>query len=74
MRKRVELLINKCPFLALAEDYLQDYIRINVGSTDLSANHNIVQIVDVLSEYEKEPRHLHRLTFLCGSTSSFSLG
>ncbi|XP_065826207.1 probable ATP-dependent RNA helicase DDX5 [Oscarella lobularis] len=41
---------------SLAEDYLQDYIRINVGSTDLSANHNIVQIVDVLSEYEKEPR------------------
>eukprot|EP00118_Oscarella_pearsei_P011336 m.75665 g.75665 ORF g.75665 m.75665 type:complete len:173 (+) comp35943_c0_seq1:3-521(+) len=40
----------------LAERYLQNYVRVNVGSLALSANHNINQIVDVLPSYEKEPR------------------
>nr|CAD7260484.1 unnamed protein product [Timema shepardi] len=40
----------------MAEDYLQDYVQINVGSLQLSANHNIVQIVDVCQEYEKEAK------------------
>ncbi|XP_026486898.1 ATP-dependent RNA helicase p62 [Vanessa tameamea] len=38
----------------LAEDYLGDYVQINVGSMQLSANHNILQIVDVCQEHEKE--------------------
>jgi len=38
----------------LAEEFLTDYIQINVGSLQLSANHNILQIVDVCQEYEKE--------------------
>jgi len=39
---------------ALAEDFLKDYIQINVGSATLSANHSILQIVDVCQEHEKE--------------------
>jgi superfamily II DNA/RNA helicase len=39
---------------ALAEDFLKDYIQINVGSQTLSANHNILQIIDVCQEHEKE--------------------
>jgi len=39
---------------ALAEDFLKDYIQINVGSLTLSANHNILQIIDVCAEHEKE--------------------
>lgn len=39
---------------ALAEDFFQDYIQINVGSLTLSANHNILQIIDVCQEHEKE--------------------
>nr|CAD7589996.1 unnamed protein product [Timema genevievae] len=39
---------------ALAEDFLTDYIQINIGSLQLAANHNIVQIVDVCQEHEKE--------------------
>lgn len=41
---------------ALAEEFLRDYIQINVGSLQLAANHNILQIVDVCQEYEKEEK------------------
>jgi len=41
---------------SLAEDFLKDYIQINVGSLQLSANHNILQIIDVCQEYEKEQK------------------
>jgi superfamily II DNA/RNA helicase len=41
----------------LAHDFLsKDYIHINIGATDLSANHNILQIVDVCEEHEKETK------------------
>jgi len=40
----------------MAEDFLGRYIHLTVGSTDLAANHNILQIVDVCSEYEKEQK------------------
>nr|XP_008509240.1 PREDICTED: probable ATP-dependent RNA helicase DDX17 isoform X1 [Equus przewalskii] len=38
----------------LAEDFLRDYTQINVGNLELSANHNILQIVDVCMESEKD--------------------
>ncbi len=39
----------------LAEDFLEgDYAHINIGATELHANHNILQIVDVCDEYQKE--------------------
>ncbi|CAL8106988.1 unnamed protein product [Calicophoron daubneyi] len=38
---------------ALAEDFLYDYIQINVGSTKLSANHNIRQCVEIVRDSEK---------------------
>lgn len=40
----------------LAEEYLNDYIQINIGSLQLSANHNIDQVIEVLQDYEKERR------------------
>ncbi|KAK2581084.1 hypothetical protein KPH14_006125 [Odynerus spinipes] len=45
---------------ALAEDFLTDYTHLNIGSLTLSANHNIVQIVDVCQEFEKDIK-LYRL-------------
>ena len=36
----------------LAEDFLQDYVHINIGSVGLSANHNITQIVDVCEDHQ----------------------
>lgn len=38
----------------LAEDFLKEHIQINVGALQLSANHNILQIVDVCNDGEKE--------------------
>lgn len=39
---------------SLAEDFLTDYVQLNIGSLTLAANHNILQIVDVCQEHEKE--------------------
>ncbi|EZA54645.1 hypothetical protein DMN91_007010 [Ooceraea biroi] len=39
---------------ALAEDFLTDYIQINIGSLNLAANHNIRQIIEICQEHEKE--------------------
>ncbi|EFN81574.1 Probable ATP-dependent RNA helicase DDX17 [Harpegnathos saltator] len=41
---------------ALAEDFLTDYIQINIGSLTLAANHNIRQIVEICQEHEKETK------------------
>ncbi|XP_061740570.1 probable ATP-dependent RNA helicase DDX17 [Nerophis ophidion] len=38
----------------LAEDFLKDYVQINVGALELSANHNILQIVDVCMDSDKD--------------------
>lgn len=38
----------------LAEEFLREYVQINVGALQLSANHNILQIVDVCQEEEKQ--------------------
>lgn len=40
----------------LAGEFLKDYQQINVGSLQLAANHNILQIIDVCMEYEKETK------------------
>lgn len=40
----------------LAEDFLTDYVHINIGATSLHANHNILQIVDVCEEHQKEQK------------------
>ncbi|CAL8581353.1 ATP-dependent RNA helicase dbp2 [Xanthoria parietina] len=48
----------------LASDYLHDYIQVNIGSMDLSANHRITQIVEIVSEFDKRDKmtkHLERI-------------
>lgn len=40
----------------LAEEFLDEYIQINIGSLTLAANHNIQQIVEVCQEYDKETK------------------
>lgn len=40
----------------LVRDYLNDYIQVNIGSLDLAASHNIKQIVDVCTEFEKRDK------------------
>ena len=41
----------------LAEEFLTDYIQVNIGNLALSANHNILQIVDVCMDDEKEYKY-----------------
>jgi ATP-dependent RNA helicase DDX5/DBP2 len=45
----------------LAEEFLKDYIQINIGSLNLSANQNILQIVDVCDDSEKDTKLLKLL-------------
>ena len=40
----------------LAEDFLTTYIHITIGATELQANPNIKQIVEVCEESQKEIR------------------
>lgn len=42
----------------LAEDFLKDYVHINIGALELSANHNILQIVDVCNDGEKDDKYV----------------
>lgn len=46
----------------LAEEFLRDYIQINIGSLDLSANHNILQVIDVCEDSEKDTKLMKLLT------------
>jgi len=41
---------------SLADDFLKEPIQVNIGALSLSANHNILQIVDVCSEEEKDDK------------------
>ncbi|KAK0223056.1 P-loop containing nucleoside triphosphate hydrolase protein [Armillaria fumosa] len=49
----------------LANDFLRDMIQVNIGSMELTANHNIQQIVEVCSDFEKRgklERHLDKIS------------
>ncbi|KAI1213441.1 P-loop containing nucleoside triphosphate hydrolase protein [Annulohypoxylon truncatum] len=46
---------------ALAAEFQTDFIQVNIGSMDLSANHRITQIVEVVSEAEKRDRMIKHL-------------
>lgn len=46
----------------LANDYLKDYIQVNIGSLDLSANHRVHQIVKICSEFDKKDFLLKNVT------------
>jgi ATP-dependent RNA helicase DDX5/DBP2 len=45
----------------LASDFLNDFIQVNIGSLDLSANHRIQQIVEVMNDYDKRDRLIKHL-------------
>lgn len=47
---------------ALAEDFLKEYVQINIGALQLTANHNITQIIDVCEELDKMPKLLQLLS------------
>lgn len=57
----------------LAEDFLKDYVQINIGTTSIHANHNILQIVDVCQEYEKEKKLVKLLEEIMGEKENKTL-
>lgn len=50
----------------LAADYQQDFIQVNIGSMELSANHRIQQIVEVVTDFEKRDRMSKHLETIMG--------
>ncbi|KAG8811704.1 ATP-dependent RNA helicase dbp2, partial [Serendipita sp. 399] len=45
----------------LASDFLKDFIQVNIGSMELTANINITQTVEVVTEFEKRNKLLKHL-------------
>ncbi|EIW57832.1 DEAD-domain-containing protein [Trametes versicolor FP-101664 SS1] len=45
----------------LANDFLKDFIQVNIGSMELTANHSITQIVEVVSDFEKRAKLIKHL-------------
>jgi len=45
----------------LANDFLNDFIQVNIGSMELTANHNIRQIVSVCTDFEKRTKLIKHL-------------
>jgi len=56
----------------LAQDFLggSQFVHLNIGSDQLSANHNILQIVDVCQEWEKENKLSKLLEEMASDASS----
>lgn len=46
---------------AMASDFLDNFIQVNIGSMELSANHRITQVVEVVSESEKRDRMIKHM-------------
>lgn len=57
----------------LAEEYLNDYIQVNVGSLQLSANHNIEQVIEVVQDHEKERKLSSLLRELTSKDPTFKV-
>lgn len=45
----------------LAHDFLNDFVQVNVGSLELSANHAIEQNIEVCTDYDKDHLYLYFL-------------
>lgn len=45
----------------LASDFLNNFIQVNIGSLDLTANHNIQQNIEICTDYDKRNKLLKHL-------------
>lgn len=57
----------------LASDFQNDFIQVNIGSLELSANHRITQIVEVVSDMEKRDRCVKHLDAIMNENKSAKL-
>jgi superfamily II DNA/RNA helicase len=58
---------------ALAESFMGSYIQINIGAIELHANHNILQIVDICREDEKNAKLQRLLQEIMGERDNKTL-
>lgn len=47
--------------VVVLQDFLKDFIQVNIGSMELTANHNIQQLVEVCSDFEKRTKLIKHL-------------
>jgi ATP-dependent RNA helicase DDX5/DBP2 len=45
----------------LANDFLNNFIQVNIGSIELAANHNVKQVIEVCTDFEKRGRLIKHL-------------
>ena len=45
----------------LASDFLSNFVQVNIGSTELAANHNVKQVIEVCTDFEKRGRLVKHL-------------
>ena len=45
----------------MASDFLNDYVQVNIGSMELAANHNVKQVIEVCTEFDKRGRLIKHL-------------
>ncbi|CAE6456215.1 unnamed protein product [Rhizoctonia solani] len=45
----------------LASDFLSDFMQVNIGSMELTANHNIKQVVEICTDFEKRTKLIKHL-------------
>ena len=48
----------------LAQDFLHDYIQVNIGSLELSTNHNVTQHIEICTEFDKRNKLLKHLDMI----------
>lgn len=57
---------------SMAERYLSNYIQVNIGSLDLSANHRIKQIVEVIADRDKDRKYVYNHIYTCTRSNFFN--
>ena len=45
----------------MAADFLNDYVQVNIGSMELTANRNVKQVIEMCSEFDKRGRLIKHL-------------
>jgi len=53
----------------LANDFLNNLIQVNIGSMELTANHNIAQIIEVCTDFEKRAKMTKHLEVIANENA-----
>ncbi|KAJ3396080.1 ATP-dependent RNA helicase dbp2, partial [Lobulomyces angularis] len=53
---------------SLARDFLKDYIQVNIGSMELSANHQVKQVIELCTDADKKTKLIKLLESIMSDT------